>query len=787
MALPRRQALTHAASMKVAVAVIAVVLASPAASLAEANAEAIDVQHYSLNLRVDPASKSLRGVVEIRAKLLASAPTELALDLARALTVDAVSLSGKPTDFQHHDDQILVAVKEPRRKDEVLSIAVTYHGTPDGKGFTFDERNGQPAISSYGMPFTARQWWPSKDDPADKADSADIAITVPAPLTAASNGKLIATDTNADGTRTFRWRVGYPIYPDTISIAIAEYKVFEDRYRAANGTVMPLQFYVFPPDEEKARRDFSVIPDIMRSHVQRFGEYPFLREKYGVAEFATYSFREHQTLPSYAEKLITGDHANDAVLAHELAHQWFGNSLSVRDWRHVWLNEGFATYAAMLWLESRKGTAAYRAEMLKTAQDDALQGPVFMTDVTDNKKLFGAATFDKGAWVLHMLRHVMGDQKFFKALRAYVAEYSYRNVTTEDLRAVCERFYGKSLEWFFAQWIHGVSRPTYRVSWTAAADRLALTIRQVQADAPVFTMPIDVQVTTAAGVMRHTVWNDRSEQTFEIPLGRAANGAVENVLIDPDEWILKHMIDQQTHTVFELRQYTLHPGQRDVLIDLFDDNFIEGQEADGMRIIGQYRDLDDPDRFVWLRSFPEMESRAAALTKFYSGPTWKTYGRRAAGTMVDSDNVLLLRPLRPETAFALSKIALPPPGTRGPGKGLLLASIVYVERNTPAEFGEFFEKELKPRWEQAGGVPVIAEMVSEHSPNTYASLPVRERENVFVWFSLFPDQASADQQQRSLGQSMEWREAAGKLTAWTHHRIETRRLEPTARSRLQRG
>lgn len=529
--------------MKVAVAVIAVILASPAASFAEGNAAAIDVQHYSLDLRVDPASKSLRGRVELRSKLLASAPTELSLDLSRALTVDAVALNGKPADFEHHDDQIRIAVKEPHPKAESLSIAVTYHGTPDGQGFTFTERNGQPAISSYGMPFTARQWWPSKDDPADKADSADIAITVPMPLTAASNGKLVATDTNADGTRTFRWRVGYPIYPDTVSVAIAEYKVFEDRYQAADGTVMPLQFYVFPPDEEKARRDFSVIPDIMRSHVQRFGEYPFLREKYGVAEFATYSFREHQTLPSYAEKLITGDHANDAVLAHELAHQWFGNSLSVRDWRHVWLNEGFATYAAMLWLESRKGAAAYRAEMLKVAQDDALQGPVFMTDVTDNKKLFGAATFDKGAWVLHMLRHVMGDQKFFKALRAYVAEYSYRNVTTEDLRAVCERFYGKSLEWFFVQWINGVSRPSYRVSWTAADDRLVLTIRQVQSDAPAFTMPIDVQVTTSAGATRHTVWNDRGEQTFEIPLGRAANGTVENVVIDPDEWILKHRID----------------------------------------------------------------------------------------------------------------------------------------------------------------------------------------------------------------------------------------------------
>jgi len=221
-----------------------------------------------------------------------------------------------------------------------------------------------------------------------------------------------------------------------------------------------------------------------------------------------------------------------------------------------------------------------------------------------------------------------------------------------------------------------------------------------------------------------------------------------------------------------------------VLVDVFDDNFVEGQEAVGMRIVGQYRDLGDPDRFVWLRSFSDMESRQKALTAFYSGPVWKTHGRLAAGTMVDSDNVLLLRPLRPDTAFAPSAFELPPSGTRGPGKGVLVASIVYIERNTPSEFGEFFEQQLKPHWQQAGGA-VIAQLVSEHSTNTYPALPVREKEDVFVWFSLFPDQAAVDKQQRALAQSMEWRAAAGQLTAWTHHTIEMLRLEPTARSRLQ--
>lgn len=240
------------------------------------------------------------------------------------------------------------------------------------------------------------------------------------------------------------------------------------------------------------------------------------------------------------------------------------------------------------------------------------------------------------------------------------------------------------------------------------------------------------------------------------------------------------------HAVFELRQYTLHPGQRDVLVNVFDDHFVEGQEEQGIRVIGQFRDRDNPDRLVWLRSFPDMPARAAALQSFYSGPVWKTHNRTANATMVDSDNVFLLRPLRPETGFATSTIALPPPGTRRPGKGLLLASIVYLPRRTPTEFGEFFEKELKRHWEGAGA-SVIAQMVSEHSPNTFPGLPVRDGENVFVWFSLFPDQAALDKQRRVLADSAEWRVLSGGLSLWTHQPIETLRLEPTARSRLQRG
>jgi hypothetical protein len=237
------------------------------------------------------------------------------------------------------------------------------------------------------------------------------------------------------------------------------------------------------------------------------------------------------------------------------------------------------------------------------------------------------------------------------------------------------------------------------------------------------------------------------------------------------------------HTVLELRQYTLHPGKRDVLIDIFERNFVEGQEAQGMFIIGQFRDVDSPDRFVWLRSFADMPTRATALNGFYYGPVWQSHREAANPTMVDSDNVLLLRPARAETGFPVTTSPLPPRDAHGAGKGLVLASIVYLRSTTPGEFVDFFEKEIKPEWEKAGA-RVAAELATENSANNFPRLPVREGERVFVWFATFKDQVAYDNQRRALNASPDWRVIAGKLSLWTHQPIETLRLEPTARSRL---
>ena len=235
--------------------------------------------------------------------------------------------------------------------------------------------------------------------------------------------------------------------------------------------------------------------------------------------------------------------------------------------------------------------------------------------------------------------------------------------------------------------------------------------------------------------------------------------------------------------VVEFRQYTLHPGQRDALIDLFDQELVESQEAVGMQVIGQFRDLDDPDRFVWLRGFPDMSARAASLDAFYGGPVWRGRRDAANATMVDSDNVLLLRPARPTSGFALSG-ERPPPGATAIPPGLVVATICHLDAPADAAIVDCFERDLVPALSDAGA-SILAYVVTERGANTFPSLPVREGAQVFAWFARFPDLAAYERHVNALAPSHRRRgDLPDALTRRLTGIPEVRRLQPTARSRL---
>ncbi len=236
------------------------------------------------------------------------------------------------------------------------------------------------------------------------------------------------------------------------------------------------------------------------------------------------------------------------------------------------------------------------------------------------------------------------------------------------------------------------------------------------------------------------------------------------------------------YPIVELRQYTLHPGKRDVLIELFERELVESQEAVGMRIVGQFRDADDPNRYVWLRAFHDMPSRAAGLNAFYSGPVWKAHREAANATMVDSDNVLLLHQARPTSGFPPPG-ERPPPGARELPKGFITATIYPLRAPAREDLIAFFERNIAPA-ATAAGASVLAYFVTENSPNDFPKLPVRD-EQVFVWFSLFADRAAFDRYSVSLVQSPRWEgEVVPALARYLRGPAEVRKLLPAARSML---
>lgn len=236
--------------------------------------------------------------------------------------------------------------------------------------------------------------------------------------------------------------------------------------------------------------------------------------------------------------------------------------------------------------------------------------------------------------------------------------------------------------------------------------------------------------------------------------------------------------------VVELRQYTLLPGQRDVLIGIFERHFIEGQEVAGMEVIDHFRDVDDPDRFVWLRGFPDVLGRAKALEAFYDGATWKKNRDAANATLVDYANVLLLRPARPTSGYPTGGVR-PPVGAVDPPACLVVATICLLAPSVGDDFGAFFERAVAPALTEAGAM-ILASYASEHSPNSYPRLPIREGEDVFVWFARFPDLAAYERHLDALARSRRWSgDIAPALIELVEGTPEVRRLVPTARSRTR--
>ncbi|MCP4591765.1 MAG: M1 family metallopeptidase [bacterium] len=352
----------------------------------------------------------------------------------------------------------------------------------------------------------------------------------------ASNGLLQGTDVVAGGRKRYRWYESYPISVYLVSIAATNYSTWTDYYNHAGGA-MPVEFYIYP-------EDVSTVQPLVADMVQMietlsdpgcFGEYPFIDEKYGIAQFEGCCGMEHQTMTSQ------GSFPERRNL-HELAHMWWGDSITCETWHDIWLNEGFARYAESLWHEKKPGGShtAYLDHM-QLYRPSTYGGTVYRYDISSSSTIFSVTnSYNKGSWVMHMLRHVIGDADFFDALAAHRVAHEGGAADTEGFRAIVESVYGNDLSWFFQEWVYDPGAPYYRYGWkhrqVGAQHLVLLHVEQYQTTYPNFKMPIDITLNLdGGGNETHVIWHEDDVQWYVLEAG----GAVNNVEFDKDTWILR--------------------------------------------------------------------------------------------------------------------------------------------------------------------------------------------------------------------------------------------------------
>ncbi len=498
------------------------------------NQRSLDIIHYNLELDLDPVNRKIYGKTGITAVRLKELTT-IDLNFYENLEVTALIVNGSPAEYTRKDNMISINYGQ---HSDTVNIEINYEGRPKRgglAGFVFGTRNGKSVVYNLSEPNYASSWFPCNDFPSDKA-LLDISLTNDSSMVSVSNGKLMSVE-NHNEKKTYHWKTFYPISTYLVGIYSAPYKNFSDVYISRDGKdTMNIEYYVFEDQLGKAKVDFEDHKDYLNYFSSVFGEYPFIKEKYGVAEFLwQLGAMEHQTVSGIGSNFVSGRKFFDDIYVHELAHHWWGNAVGPSSWKDIWLNEGFATYSEALYAEHIAGPKALQSTMLSKFDenpDERLYAP--------EKNIFSSTIYDKGAWVLHMLRKETGDSVFFKILREYFNQYKYSNASVNDFKNVCEKISGKDLGYFFKQWVtegKDIIRLTYK--WKTAADgdkySAIVNFEQTQVDYPVYNFPLDLEFLLTDGrKVRKTVRIDRHQQEIETNF----DSIPVELNIDPDNWLL---------------------------------------------------------------------------------------------------------------------------------------------------------------------------------------------------------------------------------------------------------
>jgi aminopeptidase N len=504
--------------------------------------------HYSINLTFnDSLAEIVKAQAEITIVTLEDGVSLVDFDFGE-MPVDSVAVDARSARFERRPGLLNIYLPAPARKGAKFVIAVIYHGRPKDGLILGPDKDGKPSATGDNWPDRVHHWIPCLDHPSAKA-TASFRVTVPARDRVVANGKLVRVTDGSKATRTWSYTEGIPIPPYCMVIAVGEFASFNPK----KVSVTTLSYYVPQSDRNLAVQGFAPATPSLKFFSQTVAPYPY--EKLALIVGATrFGGMENSSAIVFTSTLFDAATTSQPmskvfnirsgiveVVAHEIAHQWFGDSVTESTWSDLWLSEGFATYFAGLFIQRYEGEIPFRAYMQSAAEAylhyaQERRAPIFDSDTEDLLKLLNANNYQKGAWVLHMLRMELGDGPFFRGIRSYYEAHKGTTASSEDLRAALEKTSGRNLKDFFASWIYGSGHPQYELSWGWQKEtrKVKLLLRQLQPE-PAFPNLLPVDLITSRGKQRIVLKPMSKEAIQEIELDQAPS----SVNVDPENTVLK--------------------------------------------------------------------------------------------------------------------------------------------------------------------------------------------------------------------------------------------------------
>lgn len=504
------------------------------------NLALLDVLQYEFQLSISDTSNEIHGTTQIDIHFLKN-QEKFALDLVgkradgKGMEVLKVEENNSSIPYEQLDEQLIIRPTKKIEKGNIHTFTIHYKGIPTDGLIIDKNKHGDRTFFGDNWPNRAHHWLPCIDHPSDKAP-VDFKITAPDHYQIIANGLLQET-VNLDDERTMtHWQETVPLPMKVAVFGAARFGV--QNIGAVHG--IPISSWIYQQDREAGYYDYSMAKEVLAFFIENIGPYPY-KKLANVQSKTRYGGMENASNIFYFENSVTGERKHESLIAHEIAHQWFGNSASEKNWHHVWLSEGFATYGTNLYLEATHGRERMAANLQTERQKvyafaNKKVAPVVDESITDWNKLLNANVYQRGSFVLHMLRRQVGEKAFWNGLRTYYAQFGEKNALTSDFQKVMEQASGTNLTTFFQQWLYRAELPRMDITWDKPKKkRLRLKIKQTQ-NGVAFDLPLDIEAISADGKTKKK-WTTRiSDKETTVLL--KCKFMPEQVIVDPDTWLL---------------------------------------------------------------------------------------------------------------------------------------------------------------------------------------------------------------------------------------------------------